>query len=237
MKKIYIYILGTVTLVAFGFMLLMLSPWLNIQNIEVRGIKLLDEATVIKELKLDKPTNILAINSVVAKRRMKNNYYVEDINIIKKFPNKIVVDVKERRLIGYIPCIDNFLYIDTQGRVIDSRPDFKEPLPIIYGLNFDKFTIGKILETENEEAFFVVMEIVANIEEKQNIKGINKIDISDFNDIHLYTDKLDIFLGDSEEINIKINILDAILKKFKPEEKGFLYINDINKAPIFKYMT
>lgn len=237
MKKIYIYILGTVSLVAFSFMLLMISPWLNITTIEVRGLNLLEEPKVIKELKLDKTTNILAINSVVAKRRLKDNYYVQDVKIIKKFPNKIVVDIKERELVGYIPCVNNFLYIDKDGLVVDSKPNFKEQLPIIYGLEFETFSIGKNLKPQNEEAFLVMLDIVNNIEQKENIKGITKIDISDLDDIHLYTEKLDIFLGDKEEINIKMNTLDAILKKFTPQEKGFLYIDDINKVPIFKYLT
>ena len=129
------------------------------------------------------------------------------------------------------------MYIDESGMVVDIKSSYTEPLPIIYGLNFDSFTIGKKLKTDNDEAFSIVMEITNAIKDKEDLKQILKIDISNLEDIHLYMENLDIILGNREGLNIKINTLNEIVKNFKPEEKGFLYIDDINKPPIFKYMT
>ena len=81
------------------------------------------------------------------------------------------------------------------------------------------------------------MEITNSIKDKKYLKEILKIDVSDLEDIHLYMENLDIVLGNREAINIKMNTLNEILKNFTPTEKGFLYIDDINKAPIFKYIT
>ena len=50
-------------------------------------------------------------------------------------------------------------------------------------------------------------------------------------------DKLDIVLGNTDALSLKMNTLDEILKNFTPEERGFLYINDVSKLPIFKYIT
>ncbi len=237
MKKIYIYILMVIALIALAFMLLMLSPWLNITNIEIEGLKTLDKANITRELKLDKPTNILSFNSFIAKRRLNNNYYVEDVTVEKKLPNSITVSIKEREIAGYIPYANEYLYIDKEGRVLDIKPNYKEALPMIYGLEFDSFTIGKKLDTNNDEAFLIVMEITNAIKDKDNLKSITKIDVSHLSDIHLYTENIDVILGDKEALNIKMNTLNEILKEFKPEEKGTLYIDDINKSPVFRYIT
>lgn len=237
MKKIYIYIFMGVALIALIFMLLMLSPWLNIQNIEINGLETLEKPDVIRQMKLDKQTNILSFNSFVAKRRVKSNYYIEDVNVKRKLPNTVTINITERKIVGYIPYINNYIYIDKEGMVVDVKSSYTEPLPIIYGLKFDSFIIGEKLKTDNDEAFEVVMEITNIIKNKENLNQILKIDVSDLNDIHLYMEKLDIILGDREALNIKMNTLNEILKNFIPEEKGVLYIDDINKSPIFKYIT
>ncbi|MFR4985858.1 MAG: cell division protein FtsQ/DivIB [Lachnospirales bacterium] len=237
MKKIYIYILMSIALVALIFMLLMLSPWLNIQNIEVNGLETIEKPDIIRQMKLDKTTNILSFNSLIAKRRLKSNYYIQDIKVTKKLPNTVIINVTERKIVGYIPYISDYIYIDKDGMVIDVKSSYTQPLPIIYGLKFDSFIIGENLKTDNDEAFEIVMEITNSIKDKEYLKEILKIDVSDLEDIHLYMENLDIVLGNREAINIKMNTLNEILKNFTPTEKGFLYIDDINKAPIFKYIT
>lgn len=237
MKKIYIYILMSIALVALIFMLLMLSPWFNIQNIEVNGLETIEKPDIIRQMKLDKTTNILSFNSLIAKRRLKSNYYIQDIKVTKKLPNTVIINVTERKIVGYIPYISDYIYIDKDGMVIDVKSSYTQPLPIIYGLKFDSFIIGENLKTDNDEAFEIVMEITNSIKDKEYLKEILKIDVSDLEDIHLYMENLDIVLGNREAINIKMNTLNEILKNFTPTEKGFLYIDDINKAPIFKYIT
>ena len=237
MKKIYTYILMGIALLIFIVMLLMLSPWLNIKNIEINGLETLEKADIIRQVKLDKTTNILSFNNFIVKRRLKNNYYIESVKLTKKLPDTVIIDITERQIVGYIPYINDYMYIDESGMVVDIKSSYTEPLPIIYGLNFDSFTIGKKLKTDNDEAFSIVMEITNAIKDKEDLKQILKIDISNLEDIHLYMEKLDIILGNREGLNIKINTLNEIVKNFKPEEKGFLYIDDINKPPIFKYMT
>lgn len=237
MKKIYIYILMSIALVALIFMLLMLSPWLNIQNIEVNGLETIEKPDIIRQMRLDKTTNILSFNRLIAKRRLKSNYYIQDIKVTKKLPNTVIINVTERKIVGYIPYISDYIYIDKDGMVIDVKSSYTQPLPIIYGLKFDSFIIGENLKTDNDEAFEIVMEITNSIKDKEYLKEILKIDVSDLEDIHLYMENLDIVLGNREAINIKMNTLNEILKNFTPAEKGFLYIDDINKAPIFKYIT
>ncbi|WP_317366604.1 FtsQ-type POTRA domain-containing protein [uncultured Tyzzerella sp.] len=237
MKKIYTYILIGVALIALIFMLLMLSPWLNIENIQINGIKTIEKSDIIRQMKLDKTTNILSFNSFVAKRRVKSNYYIENIRVTRKLPNTVTIDIIERKVVGYIPYINDYIYIDKDGVVIDVKSSYKEPLPMIYGLKFNSFIIGQKLKTENNTAFEIVMEITNAIKNKENLNDILKIDVSDLEDIHLYTEKLDVIIGNIDAINIKMNTLNEILKNFTPTEKGFLYIDDINKAPIFKYIT
>lgn len=243
MKKISSYIFMGIAFLVFIIIIIMLSPMLNIKNIEISGTKRVDKANLIRTLELDKPTNIFMFNKLIAKKKLKNNYYIENINIKRNLPNTLVLDITERDIIGYIPYVNGYLYINNEGIVVDTKSAFKEHLPIVYGISFDSFTLGKPLNSkkalsqENEEKFSVVMEIASTIHKKELSKKIINIDVSDIEDIRLYVDNIDVVFGDKEAINIKINTLNEVLKNFSAKEKGVLYIDNVKKPPIFKYIT
>lgn len=237
MKKKHTYIIILIAFFIFILLILMLSPWLNIKQIEINGLKRLEESQIIREVGLDKETNLLAFNKWKAKASLKKNYYIQEVKIKKNFPNKIIFEIKERELAGYIPYINDYLYIDKSGFIVDIKPNYTEKLPIIIGLEFDRFTLGKTLDTENKDAFNTVMKFTNSLNGKEIATDILKIDVSNLKDIHLYIGKIDVIIGNGEDINIKVNTLIEIMKNLDMEQKGFLDLSDINSDPVFKLMT
>lgn len=237
MKKRHIYTIAAIAIFIFIILILMLSPLFNIKDIEINGLKRLEKNEIIREVGLDKQDNLLAFNTVKAKASLKNNYYIQSIKISKKLPNKIIFNIKEREIAGYIPYINDYLYIDKNGLVVDIKPNYTESLPLIVGLKFDRFVLGEKLEIDDKEAFNIVMRFTNAISEKEIASSILKIDLSDLNDIHIYVGNIDVLIGKGDNINIKINTLIEIIKNIDIQEKGFLYLDDINSDPIFRLLT
>lgn len=240
MKKMHAYIMMGITLVILVVMLLLLSPWLNIKTINITGLNRVQEQDVLTMLNLGEDTNILSFSTFVAKKKLKANHYIDNIKVIKTFPNEVEIHITERDIIGYIPYINDFLYIDGDGRVIEAQAIYKEKLPIIYGIDIQSFNVGQVLNSEksmNDERLLTVIEIANAVYKKDLSKTVLNIDVSNIDDIILYVGNIKVVMGDKERINVKINTLDEILKKFSPEEKGTLYINDITTDPIFKYIS
>lgn len=236
MKK-NIYFLMGIALIIFIIMILMLSPWFNVKTIEVNGIKRIERSEIIRTLELDKSTNILAFSKTIARNKLKRIYYIEKANIKKELLGNIIINITEKEIIGYVPYINGFLYIDKNGMVVDIKPNYIEKLPIIIGLEFDNFNLGEILKTRDEITFDVVIEIARLIGRKEFLQDLVKLDVSNLNDIHMYINQVDVILGKKDYLNIKINTLNEIFKNFSTEEKGFLHLDDINKPPIFEYIT
>lgn len=236
-KKIYLYILLGVIAVVFGLMLLLLAPWLNITDIEIIGTNRLSNEVLIREFGLNEPTNILAINKYTLMKKTETNHYIEDITITKVYPSSITIEIHERDIIGYVPYIRNYLYIDTNGRVVDIQPTYSEILPTIEGLNFDSFYLGEILEVENTETFYVVMQLTNAIHEKEVLENVLYIDVSNLKNILIQVNNVQVVFGKSERIQTKVNTLEEIFKNFSDEEKGTLYIDDVEQEPIFKFTT
>lgn len=237
MKKLYTYVILGVTILTFAIILIMLSPRFNIETIEINGIKRLEKPTIIKCLGLENKTNILSFNKIKAKNILMKNNYIESLEIKKILPSTLVLNIKEREITGYIPYINDFLYIDKNGFVVDIKPNYTEKLPLITGLEFESFNLGKVLKVDNEDTFKVVMEFSTILSKKEIKEDIFKIDVSNLNEISLYANKIKVILGNKKNLGIKINTLIEIVKNIPIDTNGILYINDIEKTPIFKFLT
>jgi cell division septal protein FtsQ len=63
------------------------------------------------------------------------------------------------------------------------------------------------------------------------------VNISDPNDLHIYVNNLDVVLGNTDNINQKISTLTEVLKEVGENDKGFLYLDDIDSEIRFQYLT
>lgn len=235
-KKLTYIILGVITIVLFCLSILV-SPKYYIVSTEINGLNLLTEQEVFSKLEITGETHILSVTAKDLKNKLSNNFYIKDLTIKRTFPNILTINIKERDLIGYIPYVQQYLYIDNTGVVMDIQPTYKVDLPLIEGLNFNNFTLGEEIIVDNTNAFTVAMQVTNIMYQKEILNNVVRFDISDINDIHLYIGEIDVIFGSPENITTKVNTLEEILKNFSLEEKGYLYINDISTDPIFRYIT
>lgn len=235
-KKFINIILVIITIIMF-FLGILVSPKYRIATTEINGLTLLNEREVFQQLGITDETHILSVSAKDLKSKLSNNFYVKDLTIKRTFPDILTINIKERELIGYVPYVQQFLYIDTEGIVVDSQSEYTNPLPLIEGLNFSNFTLGEQILVDNNNAFTVAMQITNIMYEKDILNNVVRFDISDINDIHLYIGEVDVIFGSPENITTKINTLEEIFKSLSLTEKGYLYIDDISKDPIFKYIT
>lgn len=238
MKKITFKVCIIIAIIVFILLLLSVCPLFNITEINVTGINKLVKEDILNEINLTaNENNLFAFNSFKAKKILYFNPYIEDVKINKSIPNKISIDITERKIRGYVFYMGTYLYIDGDGRVIDVQSSFTEKLPIVVGLNFNNFTLGEILKVDNQESFDIVVELSKLITKYELLEDVVKVDVSKPDDIHLYINNVDILFGDFSDSNWKIGTLVEIMKEISQEDKGFLDISDSNKTPLFTYLT
>lgn len=235
MKKILSFFLWAVITLLVVFAALCFFPYFNIANIQVNGLESLTQEQVISLSGLDKSRNLFAYNTIKASNNLKANNYIKDVSFKKQLPNTLVINVEEYGVRGYIPYMNSYLYIDGEGRVIDSRPDMIRQLPVVTGLSFDSFTIGEVLETDNPQTYKAVSEMAGLFTTYELSGDVIKVDVSDTENIHLYVDKMDVKFGSFEDANDKIMELNEIIKQMDTSVAGVL---DLTAAtPTFKYMS
>jgi cell division septal protein FtsQ len=239
MKKLLSFSIWTFITLALVFVALCFFPYFNIANIEVNGIESLSEEQVTQMCGLDKSCNLFAFNTVKAKNKLMENHYVKDVSFKKSLPQTLVINVTEYKVRGYIPYMNSYLYIDEEGRVLDSRRDMISQLPIVTGLSFDGFTLGEVLETDNPGTYAAVEELSKLFAKYELLGDVIKVDVSDTDNIHLYVNKLDVKFGDFDDANKKIVTLNEILKQVDTSVAGVLDLTTVNtnSSSTYKYLS
>ena len=154
--------------------------------------------------------------------------------------NETVSDNDEIFACGYVPYVDTFLCIDIDGKVLAVTNAANNDLPVIEGLKFQDFEIGCYLETDNNKVFKTIASLVKLLN-KYNLKGnfITKINVTNLEDIHLYTNNIDVAFGSAKDADEKIRTLKEIISNLHVAEnvKGLLDISIIGRQYIFKVLT
>lgn len=235
MKKAYIYILFLLILCITSVFLLS-SNYFEIKRIVVNGNKVVKNEQIIGHSSIHLGENIFRINTRKAMQGIFNNPYIKKIKIKRKLPHTIIISVIEREEIALIPYVGSYLNIDEEGMIVKiSTFDEKPNLPIVEGLEFDTFKIGKELDVQNHNQLTVTVDVVKEIKKAGMIGIINKVDISDIYSIKLQTNnEIKVNLGENINLTYKMAYTRSIIKDIeKSNQKGTIEMSH-DGDPIFK---
>ncbi len=239
MKKVSIKIFLGICAAALIIMGIMLCPYFYIKTINItgNGIVSRDEILKILELSESNKTNLYAFNSYAGKEKLFKNPYIKSVEFTRTFPDTLEISIIERKPCGYIPYTNTFLFMDDEGRILDSKSSYTTPLPVVYGLDFDTFTLGEKLNVEQPEKLNIVVELSKLMKTYKIINDVVRVNVLNPDEIHLYVNKVDVVLGEFTDVNWKIGALSEIIKKLSPDDKGTLDITSPDKTPAFTYLT
>ena len=223
--------------VLFCAVLFMLSPVFTIKNIEITSMDKYSKDEICEMLNLKAGTNMFLFNRFAASKILKNNYYVEDYNISYKFPDTVKIDIKERKVRGYVPYMGSYLYIDEYGRVLEINSEMSSALPVVEGLKFDTFSLGEKINAENKEAFEIMVNIAQLMNKYELLDIVVKIDVSDTSKVMAYVNNIEVNLGDMSNGDQKIRTMAEVVKNLGQNDRGVLDLSDLSKPIIFKYLT
>ena len=224
-------------LILIGIMLAILfsTSLFNIETINVSGNTIVSSEEIISLSGIQKHSNLFRINKSGAIANIKENAYVENVEINRKFPNKVIIDIKEREAKYMLQFADSYVYINNQGYMLEISNE-KLNIPILIGISTDLSNIkaGNRMNLSDLKK----MDMVINIVDTATTNGIGhlitKIDISDNKNytLILESEGKTVYLGDCSELNTRI----LYLKKILEEEQGVsgeLFLNiDLNQEKV-----
>ncbi len=215
-------------------MLLFFLPVFGITDIQINGNELFTDE-MVKAVINNNNNNIFAFNGGKAIKEMEKSNYIKKVQITKKLPHTLVVDIEENKVRGYVEFTGSYLYLSDNGLVIDVRSDMVKPAPIIMGLQFATFTLGEPIETDNPEAFEAMISLSEMFEKYELMNDVLKVDISDPENIKFYCDNVQVIYGENDGSTNRLLTLIEILKNLDTSIPGTLDLTLEN--PTFVYTS
>ena len=207
------------------------SPIFNITDIEVLNNNRVSSDTVISLSGINTNENIFRFISTKVSNSIKQNAYIEEVKIRRVLPNKVQIEVTERKPKFSIPVLGEFAYMSTQGYILEITQN-ELNLPIIYGLQTaeESITVGNRITDADLTSLEMILRIMNAMKDSGLAERVTSIDISNKNDYSIYMqeDRKTIHLGDGSNLSNKMLYVMAILEEEK-DVAGEIFANgDLN---------
>ncbi len=209
------------------------SPIFNITDIEVLNNNRVSSETVISLSGINTNENIFRFIATKAISNIKQNAYIEDVNIRRVIPNKVQIEVTEREPAFSIPVLGEFAYMSSQGYILEIAQN-ELNLPIIYGFKTaeENITAGNRIADEDLTTLETILRIMSAMKDSELAEKVTSIDISNKNDYSIYMqeEKKNIHLGDASNLSNKMLYVMAILEQEKDVEGEIFANGDLNNG-------
>jgi len=233
---IYKYLLFGVVLLIIGAGILF-SPLFEAKTIIYEGNEHFSDSEIASMIGISAGDNVILFDRTKAENMLKSAPYIAEANITMKLPDTLIVRVAERKVRGYVPYMGAYLYIDEEGRVLETQDAYYETLPEVKGLKFDSFKVGEILPVDDDEALLAILQMSQMMRKYELLDIVVAIDVSNPRDIYAYVNQVTIYLGELENGDQKIRVMAEIVKTIAPEDRGVLDLSDLSKPLVFQYLT
>lgn len=170
----------------------------------------------IKNMILDVP---MAKNSILAgfidtEKSTKDEAMIDSITVSRVNRNTLLLQVKEKQMIGYIEFQGQCVNFDRQGIVQIITEEPLENIPKIEGIDVKEAVQGERLSGINTTKLNTILSVGKMLEKME--EKPDRLVFNDLNQLVLYYGTIEVRLGDDENMDEKINRLVGIL----PELEG-----------------
>lgn len=209
-RRMFFRLLLLISLIFIMFVLALNTDFFIIDNIKVLGNNKISEDIIISASSINFEENIFKISTRNGKKNIENLSYIKEVEIKRKFPKGISIEIIERKEIIQIKEISSYVLIDINGYILDIVDVQNEKLPLLFGFNIESKKAGDnvFFEIEDDEKKGFILE-------SESIKILHKmkeIDLVDNNNINiLLNDGIPVAFGTLDDVKYKLNLLNEIL--------------------------
>ena len=224
--KSFLKILIILILLAGTAVFALISPIFNINEINVEGNDKVSTQTIISLSNIKKETNMFRYSKKEIIDKVKDNPYIESVNIERQLPSTINIFIEERRVAYQIKVMESYVYIDSKGYILE-RSSVDANVPVIFGVNTtqNEFLNNKRMADTDIANLNVILKIVDNAKSLEIYDLITNINIENGEYILYLKDKKKyIYLGDGNDVTNKMLYVKEILKS-EEGKSGKIFID------------
>ena len=228
-------VVAVVLAVVFG-----MSIFFKTERIEVAGANKYTVAQIQEASKIMDGSNLLTLNKAqIAGRILAELPYISEVRIGIRLPDTVIIEVKEITVAYALQSTENAWWlVSCEGKILEKidASGFKNNGRIL-GVQLDNPEIGKTavalektptdtdtpVTVYEREKLAAALQIAQEMEKNSVLGAIATIDMTDMGNIEIwYGQRFQIFVGDSNEIPMKVFHVVDVINRLNPYESGVL---------------
>ncbi|WP_373898345.1 cell division protein FtsQ/DivIB [Haloimpatiens sp. FM7315] len=230
---IRIFFLSSVLLVIFLTLLFKL-PYFSIKEVNVINNNNIKKEEIIRLSQIEKDTNIFKISLKNSSKKILTNPYVLEADVKRKLPNKIIIDVKERKAAFYVISDSKYYIVDKNSVVLEKKDNINSMKLIrCVGVDEGNFELGQVLPFNDKAKAEAIKEVTELFLSTSNNIQMSILDVSKTYDIKAYYGNMCVKIGDSTDLKNKFNKALSIMEiKNLNGKKGYIDVS-FKGNPVF----
>lgn len=216
-------IAGCLLALLLAGMMIILTQF-NIETIQVTGnVHYTDDEIIQMVVGDEYGKNTLFLYLRYKLQPMEEIPFVEKVDVEYISNHVVTITVYEKALAGCVQFMNEYMYFDKDGIILESSSEKMSDIPCITGIRFDTMVMYEPLPIEDKDFFYTVLTLTQLLQ-KYDLQ-IDDIRFTAQNEIILYHGDVKVLLGDGSNIEEQISELGNILQSIEGKS-GTLYMKD-----------
>lgn len=198
----------------------------KLKEVQITGCENVDEQTVKDAVLNSKYANNTLMLSWTNKfKPVAEIPFVDKIDIEYSSKNAITITVYEKSIAGCVEYMNEYVYFDKDGVILESSGNTIPGIPCIKGLKYSQWEMGKNLPIDDTTKFHSILNVTQLIDKYELL--IDSIKFTNENEIVLFYKDITIELGNGDNLAIQMMNLGSILEGLEGKS-GTLYMKDFD---------
>lgn len=219
-RNVPLYCFLVIILVLGIGILLSVTLFFNINKIDVKGDVDYSSEEIIRISGIGNGDNMVRLDSKKAADNILNSMiYIEDVNIDKKYPDTLEINVTRCVAAANIQLGDKYIIVSQKGKILEKADSNQSDLITVTGFEPSSEILGTYIESSDEQKTEIYFEIFNYIAENDN--KIVSIDMTDKYDIKVnYDNRINFELGNSNDVTYKLKLAETVFNDLGDDKKG-----------------
>jgi len=195
-----------ILLLALTGMVLIGTEIFQIKEITVLGNAKISYNDIVNRSGIIYGDNIFKLDVDLVEKRIETDPYLDVISIVRKYPDQVVITVREREAAAIIPYLNSYFIIDKEGYILEikSEPGLIE-YPIVQGISISSFVVGKKIAVIEEYQLTALQRILDSVYELGLQDQISDIRLENVDDIYMVLNTgIQVRIGQAIDIEKKL---------------------------------
>lgn len=215
-------------IIAFAF-----SPIFVLRNINVTGNQFVSTEEICRIASIYDGENMFQLETDEIRETLLKDLRIEQVNIRRKFPSALDIEITERIPLAVVPCDYGYLDIGKDGTVLAAHRTLSEmPVPLVTGVELADLFVGDKVENSNLQPVLDYLDLLDDFSRKQ----LSEISIGNPEHIVAYTNNsVQIRIGKMERLDEKADITKNFIAELQTAKYPIEYIDFQYASPFIKF--